>query len=108
MLPVPARRVQAVPAVLAEGEDGMSGRRKFCGGWYADPGAGGPIEIILPERDTDPGQDARDGRAHRPWAARNGMPGVRPYTWRPGDAEREAEVAAELAAIRAQIAARDN
>jgi hypothetical protein len=100
--------MQAVPAVLAEGEGGMSGRRKFCGGWVTDPGAGGSVDVIPPERETDPGQDARDGRAHWPWTARNGMPGVRPYRWRPGEAEREAEVAAELAAIRAQIAARDN
>ena len=32
---------------------------------------------------------------------RNGLPEGHPYTWRPGDAEREAEVQARAAAVRA-------
>jgi hypothetical protein len=35
----------------------------------------------------------------------NGMPAVRPYTWRPGDAQRDAEVADRLAAVRAHLTA---
>lgn len=33
---------------------------------------------------------------------RNGLPWQKPYTWRAGEAEREAEIAARLAAIRAR------
>ena len=32
---------------------------------------------------------------------RNGLPEVRPYAWRPGDADREAEIQARVAAVRA-------
>jgi|HubBroStandDraft_1064217.scaffolds.fasta_scaffold2028007_2 hypothetical protein len=34
----------------------------------------------------------------------NGLPGLVPYTYRPGEDAREAEVQAELAAIRARLA----
>ena len=34
----------------------------------------------------------------------NGTPEPQPYTWRPGEAEREREVQARLAAIRARLA----
>jgi hypothetical protein len=37
---------------------------------------------------------------------RNGIPETRPYRWRRGDTERDAEIAARLAAIRALVAAR--
>ena len=34
---------------------------------------------------------------------RNGLPALTPYTWRPGEAEREAEVRAQIAAARARV-----
>jgi hypothetical protein len=34
---------------------------------------------------------------------RNNLPAARPYVWRPGEAQREAEIAARLAAIRARV-----
>jgi len=51
-----------------------------------------------------------NGRGHEPQVTirladppRNGLPWAKPYTWRPGEAERQAEVAARLAAIRARV-----
>jgi hypothetical protein len=38
---------------------------------------------------------------------RNGMPPLVPYTWRPGEQDREAEIQGRLAAIRARLAAKD-
>ena len=72
-------------------------RRKFTSGWhtYTDPGVGGPVTPLPPERATDDFEDARNGRARPPWAARNGMPEPVPYT--SGDRPREAEVAAIVA-----------
>src|SRR5258708_26486969 len=34
---------------------------------------------------------------------RNGLPPAKPYVWNPGEAERRAEVAARLAAVRARV-----
>src|SRR5258707_7368620 len=34
---------------------------------------------------------------------RNGLPAAKPYAWNPGEAERRAEVAARLAAVRARV-----
>src|SRR5258707_7014783 len=34
---------------------------------------------------------------------RNGLPPAKPYAWNPGEAERRAEVAARLAAVRARV-----
>lgn len=44
-------------------------------------------------------------RARSTADARNGMPALLPYRWRPGEAEREAEIAARLDAIRVRVAA---
>jgi hypothetical protein len=47
------------------------------------------------ERDAD--HVAATGHHH------NGLPEVKPYRWRPGDAERDAEIAERLAIIRARL-----
>ena len=57
----------------------------------AEPGSGVPV---TPPEPLDLAHAAAGTR-------RSGLPEPRPYTWRPGDAEREAEVQARLAAIRA-------
>lgn len=71
----------------------------------ADPGAGGAIAPIQPEHDNDPAGDARAGRVHRPWDARNGMPESGGYEWQRGEADRDTEIAAQVAAIRAKATA---
>lgn len=53
----------------------------------------------LPEPEPFSPRDFRPAQA----GLRNGLPPLRPYTWRPGDAEREAEVQARIAAVRAQL-----
>ncbi len=50
--------------------------------------------------------DARSANTVDAWRSlRNGMPALAPYEWRPGDAGRDAEVATQLAAIRARLSA---
>ena len=61
---------------------------------------------------TEPGADLPDGLTQilsrrdlghaRGFDARNGQPALLPYRWRPGEAERDAELAARLDAIRAE------
>jgi hypothetical protein len=93
MLPVPARRVQAVPAVLAEDEGGMSTQyRKLS---YDEKVRARAAARIAPPEDIY-------GDAWAGEEARNGLPPFTPYVRHAGDAARDAEVAAIVAAAQAR------
>jgi hypothetical protein len=62
-----------------------------------------PLPFPAEERFPDV---VRAGHGRTPWGARNGVPQSSRYTYRPGEAERDAEVKATLAALKAEAARR--